>query len=98
MELGEGGGGGKPGERGGAGMPEWCLELCEGGGGALCPGLDEFGGGGGGNVGVEDARCIPCDGGGGKLFDGGGGKGLPTMLGGRFAESVELCLFRAPVL
>lgn len=49
-------------------------------------------------MGVEDARCIPSDGGGGKLFEGGSGKGLPDMLGGRFAESVELCLFKAPVL
>ena len=49
-------------------------------------------------MGVEDARCIPCEGGGGKLCEGGGGKGLPTILGGRVAESIELCLCRAPVL
>ena len=43
----------------------------------------------GGKEGVEDACFIPAD--------GGGGKGLPTILGGR-DPSVELCLLRAPVL
>lgn len=65
-------------------MPCICLLVCGGGGGGV-----DCGGGGGGKEGVEDACFIPAD--------GGGGKGLPTILGGR-DPSVELCLLRAPVL